>query len=137
MSTDIAARSNSTFCKFEVVRYVLNGIIATLVHFAVLTFNMQVFDMRSAAVGNGVASIFGIAVSFIGSRFYVFRRRNASIITQAAKFLALYSSIACLHISILFLWTDFFNRSYQIGFVIATILQIAASFIGNKLLVFK
>ena len=137
MSHDASAIESSIFCKYEAIRYVLNGIFATCVHFAVLMFNMQILSLQSAALGNGLASMIGIAVSVAGSRIYVFRKHNCPVVSQAAKFIILYSCIACVHVSILFVWTDVFKFSYVIGFVIATLFQVAISFFGNKLIVFK
>ena len=125
------------FCKKEVSRYILNGLVATLVHFSVLTVNMQVFEMRSAAVANGFASIIGIAVSFLGSKFYVFRKYDGRIAGQAMAFFLLYACISCVHIGVLFFWSDFLGFKYQVGFIIALFVQVVVSFFGNKLFVFR
>ena len=39
----------------EIVRYVLNGLVATAVHFAVLAFNLHVLVFPSAGLANLVA----------------------------------------------------------------------------------
>ena len=41
-------------------RYVVNGLLATAIHFSVLTFNLNVLGIGSAGVANGIAAIFGI-----------------------------------------------------------------------------
>lgn len=137
MCVDVADKAGPIPCKHEAMRYVVNGLLATAVHFAILTLNMQVFEMHSAALANGLASIVGISVSFIGSKFYVFRKYGGKIAGQALKFFILYACIACIHVGILFLWSDFLGFRYQIGFIIAIIFQVGMSFFGNKLIVFK
>ncbi len=102
-----------------------------------LSFNLRVLGMPSAGVANFVAAWFGIAASFVGSRFFVFRRQPLHGRIRRVRFLILYASIACLHGLLLFAWTDVLHLDYSIGFLIATVLQTVLSYIGNKLLVFS
>ena len=51
----------------EVQRYIVNGVVATAVHYGVLTFNISVLGFASAGFANFVAALFGIATSFLGS----------------------------------------------------------------------
>lgn len=121
----------------ELGRFIINGIVATAIHYAVLTLNLKVIGIPSAGVANFVAAWFGIAASFIGSRFFVFRRSEAPWLKQALRFLVLYASIACLHGLVLFAWTDTFQLNYTAGFALATVLQTVLSYLGNKLMVFS
>lgn len=121
----------------EIIRYIINGLFATLVHFSILTFNIEILHIGSAGVANFIAAIFGITVSFLGSRYFVFQNHEGTILHHAVKFGALYGGIAVLHGFILFVWTDHYHLSYQIGFVLATVLQVTLSYFGNKKMVFK
>jgi len=121
----------------QLTRYVINGVVATAVHYSILTFNLNVLGMQSAGVANLLAAVIGISTSFIGSRYYVFRKTDALIIHQAGKFLLLYAMIACLHGLILFIWTDIWHFDFRIGFLIATGMQVSLSYFGNKILVFN
>ena len=118
-------------------RYVVNGGIATVVHFLVLVFSIQVLDWSSAGAAKGFAAIFGITSSFIGSRYYVFTSSTERAASQLVKFLILYVSIASLHAGVLLIWTDYYRFNYIIGFMIATCMQLLLSYWGNKILVFK
>lgn len=121
----------------QVVRYAINGVFATTLHLGILTFNLQVLDMRSAGVANLCAAAAGISASFLGNRYFVFRLRDEPIFQQVAKFGALYILIAFLHGAVLYGWSDVWNRDYRTGFILATVLQVALSYWGNKLMVFK
>jgi putative flippase GtrA len=121
----------------ELARYIVNGLVATAVHFAVLSFTLKVWGLTSAGVANFIAAFFGILVSFLGSRYFVFRAHNQGILFQAAKFSGLYGSIALLHGLILYLWTDRWGYDYRLGFLLATLFQVSLSYIGNKRLVFR
>jgi len=107
------------------------------VHFAVLSFNLIVLGMKSAGLATVFAAAFGLSASFLGSRYFVFRKHEEPILHQAAKFGLLYSLIACLHGAVLYGWSDVAHLDYRIGFLIATGMQMVLSFLGNKTLVFR
>lgn len=120
----------------EMMRFVANGIAATGVHFGVLTLGMEVAKLPSAGLANFLAALFGITASFLGNRYFVFRRHSGTLLQQAWRFAALYAAIALLHAALLLLWTDSWGFDYRAGFVVATALQVALSYCGNKTLVF-
>lgn len=121
----------------EMVRYVINGLVATAAHYTALKFNLDVLDFASAGIANLIAAVVGISTSFLGSRYFVFRKTDESIATQAMKFSGLYSAIAVLHGLVLLIWTDWLGLDYRAGFLIATLFQVSLSYIGNKFLVFR
>ena len=135
MTMTIAAGSRRETA--QVARYVVNGLVATAVHYGVLVFGLEVLRIPAAGLANLVAAVFGIATSFLGSRYFVFRRHDQPIAGQAAKFVALYAAIAVLHGLVLGVWTDWLGLDYRWGFVLATGLQVACSYWGNKRLVFQ
>jgi putative flippase GtrA len=121
----------------EVLRYAINGLVATAVHFAVLAFNLNVLHFPSAGLANLTASLFGISASFVGNRYFVFPRTGVPIVAEALRFSGLYGAIALLHGGVLLVWADFFGLDYRVGFLLATVLQVSLSYLGNKFLVFK
>jgi len=123
--------------RHEPVRYIVNGIIATLVNYLVLNFNMLILDMKSAGIANFIGAVFGISASFIGSRYFVYRNHTNSVQSQVFRFLLLYGFIAALAGLVMYVWSDMYGLNYQIGFVIATFVQMLFSYFGNKVLVFK
>ncbi|HIE5094687.1 GtrA family protein [Stenotrophomonas maltophilia] len=121
----------------QAVRYVINGLAATAVHYGVLRFNIEVLHIPLAAAANALAAVFGITASFLGSRYFVFRGRQGSLARQGSLFLLVYASIAVLHALVMYLWADRLGLDYRIGFVLATGMQMAISFIANRWVVFK
>jgi putative flippase GtrA len=121
----------------EIVRYGINGVAATAVHYGVLTFNLKIIGVPSAGLSNLIAAVFGISASFLGSRYFVFAAMNESIVKQAVKFSGLYGVIAVLHGLVLLVWTDWYGLDYRLGFLIATAIQVSFSYLGNKFLVFR
>ena len=120
----------------EAARFVVNGLFATAVHFGVLTFCMEVLMMELAAVANFIAAVFGITTSFLGNRYFVFRSHTETLASQAFRFAGVYASIAVLHAGFMFVFADYLGHDFRIGFVIATFLQVALSYFGNRHLVF-
>ena len=121
----------------EFLRYIVNGLVATAVHYGVLTLNLEVFAMQSAGLANVVAALFGITSSFMGSRYFVFRGHDGALFHQARSFALLYACIAGLHGLVLLAWTDWWGLDYRLGFLLATFLQFLLSYWLNKRLVFK
>lgn len=121
----------------ELFRYLLSGAVATGVHFSVLTINVEVLAVESVGLANFVAAIFGSTSAFLGNRYLVFSSVREPLVKQLAKFSGLYFSVACFHGLALFIWSDLFRWSYAHGFVVATMIQIALGYLGNKLWVFK
>ena len=122
---------------FELFKYGTNGLVATAVHYGVFTFNLKVIGISSAGLANLIAACFGICASFLGNRYFVFKKKDSEMLSLALKFIGLYGVIALLHGFILLVWSDFFSLDYRIGFLIATFFQFVLSYIGNKKMVFK
>ena len=118
-------------------RYIINGIIATIIHFCTLSFIIEIANMQHAGTANFIAAFFGISASFFGSRYFVFKKTDTPILTQATKFWLLYTIMAIVHGLILFIWSDLAGYDYRIGFLLSTGLQVIVSYLGNKALVFN
>ena len=121
----------------ELARYLANGLAATLVHFCVLTVNLKLLGIPSAGLSNLIAAFFGLTVSFLGNRYFVFRGRPGVASRQVPRFVLLYAAPAAVHGLILFLWSDLGHLHYATGFVIATAVQMVVTYLGNKFLVFR
>lgn len=121
----------------EFFRFCTNGGVATLIHFSVLMYGIEVLHIPSAGVANGLASLFGITASFLGNRWFVFPKTGSHVLGEFTKFVGWYALIALLHGSILFVWSDQYELDYRVGFVWATGLQVILSYFVNKFLVFK
>lgn len=121
----------------EVVRYVVNGLVATGVHYGFLNLNLYGLGFSSAGLANLVAAFFGIASSFTGNRYFVFPQSRTPLRQQLVRFGLLYGAIALLHGMTLMVWTDWFDLNVTLGFLIATTLQVGLSYLGNKIFVFQ
>jgi len=121
----------------EFIRYVINGVFATIVHFVVFQIALFVMEIPSAGVSNVVGASCGITSSFLGSRYFVFPHRRGRWEYELTKFLLLYLVVAISHGIILFAWTDVGGFDPIAGFGVATGFQLLCTFFGNKYLVFN
>lgn len=121
----------------QFARHIANGLLATAIHFGVLSFGLLVLRMESAGLANLIAAVVGASASFLGSRYFVFRASAGSPVRQALSFAALYAVIAVLHGAILYLWTDVNGWDYRVGFILATGVQVFISYAGNMAWVFR
>lgn len=121
----------------EILRYIVNGLAATAVHYGVLVLGFGVLKLPYAGLANLIAACCGITVSFFGNRLFVFRDFGEGVLHQAARFGVLYAVIAVFHAGILTVWTDIYGFNFNIGFLIATCFQTVSSYFGNKYLVFS
>ncbi len=121
----------------EFIRFLINGLTATAIHFAVLNVNMTLLAFPSAGLANFVAALFGVSASFLGNYFYVFPGRHGQIGGRLIRFLLLYGIIAMFHGAALWLWSDRAGLDFRAGFVIATGIQVGLTYLGNKHLVFR
>jgi putative flippase GtrA len=123
--------------RHQPIRYLINGGVATCVSYATLSGCIHLLRIPSAGISNIIAAVFGITVSFLGSRYFVFPGAAESIWHQLARFWILYAVLALLQGAVLYLWTDLAGLDYRAGFVIGTVLQMICSYFGGKHWVFK
>jgi putative flippase GtrA len=121
----------------QVLRFGVNGVVATAVHYSVLVLGFGILRIPSAGLVDLVAACCGITVSFFGSRIFVFQNVDEGLLQQAARFGAFSASSALFHTGLITLWTDICRLDYNIGFLIATALQAVLNYFGNKYLVFS
>lgn len=131
------ARRPSNHLGGQLVRFLVNGLVATAVHFTVLYTCIEVLHVPLAAAANAVAAVFGIVASFLGNRYFVFPGRPGSATRQGVLFALVYTTVALLHGVAMFAWADWLGLDYRVGFLLITGMQMILSFIINKFVVFK
>jgi len=118
-------------------KFLVNGVVATIVHFSVLSFCLKVLLWHSAGLSNMMASVFGITSSFLGNRYFVFDNSNEPVQKQIMRFIALSVTLAGVHFCVMYVSTDIYGNDYRLSFLLATVIQTILSFLGNKIMVFK
>ena len=120
----------------QFLRYWINGLVATSIHYSLLSANMVMFKFESAGAANLVASFFGITASYVGNCYFVFRKK-CTIMGQAVKFIWLFAVLAVMNGFVLYIWSDKIGLGYNSGFIIAVTLQLILGFYASRHVVFK
>jgi putative flippase GtrA len=123
--------------RLEIVRYVVNGTIATIAHYFLLYLCIERYDFDSAGLANLLASLVGIFLSFMGNRYIVFKNAGQKMFSQFLKFSLLYIGIALMHGGFIYVWTDVLSKSYHYGFAIAVTIQLVFAYCGCRRFVFR
>lgn len=121
----------------EVVRYAINGVVATGVHYLVVYSSVEILNFRLVGLANFLASLMGISFSFVGNRYYVFDATKEKITNQLARFVLFYAVIAFAHGGFLYVWSDVLRKNYKHGFVLAVIIQFVLGYLANRHIVFN
>lgn len=117
-------------------KFIINGLVATGVHFSTLFVLVEVVGVPIVGLANALAAIVGITTSYLGNKFFVFGSRE-DVAKTLPRFLLLYATIAAMHGTFMLLWCDFARLDYRLGFLVATGLQFILSYAGNVRLVFR
>ncbi len=120
----------------RVLRFGLNGLFATAVHYGVLAGLIEGAGMGSAALANALAAVCGIAVSYAGNRSFVLRSR-APHRRAGPRFLAGYGAVVALHGGAMALWADMGGLDYRFGFLLFTGLAAVLTYLLNRFFVFR
>jgi len=120
-----------------VFSYVINGFIATCVHYFFLWLQVETLHLHCFACANFFAALLGVCASFLGNKFFVFKGSETSFQRQLTSFFILYGFLAIVHSFIVFLFVDIVGFNYNYGFLVATLMQFIFSYWGNKKIVFK
>jgi putative flippase GtrA len=121
----------------EPVRFIANGVVATTIHYLVLTFSIISLNIESMALAGLLASVFGVSASFLGCRYLVFLPvKSGAMASQLKRFLPLYLATSLLHTSFFFIFGDLGGVDYRLCFALATGLQVSISYFFNKHFIF-
>jgi len=120
----------------QLARFVINGVMATTVNYAVLVILVEGVRIEYVGVAGLLSAFAGIVASFIGNRVYVFRSQ-APLLRELFRFKTLYLFVALFQALFLALWSDVLEHDYNLGFILVTGVGVLISYYGNKIFVFR
>ncbi len=119
----------------EVLRFAAVGVVATQVQFCVKTHAVEA-ALQPPDTPNGLAFCAAVAVTYLGQSHWVFRAPQHSL-ARLQKFLLTALGGLAANIGIMALVVNGLGLPYQVGFVTALLLVPTATFVINKLWVFR
>lgn len=120
----------------RVIRFGLNGVAATAVHYAILVALVEGAGLGSVGLASAFAAAGGIAVSYLGNHYYVLRADIAHH-KAAPRFLVCYAIVIGLHTGLMTIWADWAGLSYSLGFVLFTAIGATLTYLLNRFYVFR
>ena len=116
--------------------FIVVGLAATLVHFLMILALVDVLGWMGPTAATGIGSVIGISVSYLGNHRFVFNAQGQHA-HYALRFVFTYLVVTGIHTSLMYLFTEFWGLRYEWGFVTATVISAATTFLANRYLVFK
>ena len=112
------------------------GVVATLVHYLAILALVDVLGWLRPTPATVIGSALGIATSYLGNHRAVFNVRGAHH-RYGPRFVFVYLTVMGIHASLMFVSTEVWALAYEWGFVGATVLSAATTFVANRYLVFR
>ena len=118
-------------------RFVLVGLVATLVHYLVILCLVDLLSLLEPTPATVVGSVFGIATAYVGNYHYVFGVDDKRHHHYVPRFVITYLIVMSIHASVMYLFVEILLLPYELGFITATALSAMTTFVANNLIVFS
>lgn len=119
----------------EILRFVLVGGMATLVHFTVLSLAVERGDL-DPALANGAAFLSAVGVTFLGQSLWVFRGHGRLSLPKILRFAISLAAGFATNVTIMAVATRILNLDYRVGFLAGLVVATGLGFVLNKFWVF-
>jgi putative flippase GtrA len=120
----------------EIARFVVVGVMATVVHFSVLISAVEYWGLMPSPA-NGIAFLCAVGVTFFGQSFWVFRGHGGLTLAKMIKFACSLTIGFTANLGIMAVCTRIFGFDYRIGFLACIVIVTVLNFAVNKLWVFR
>ena len=119
----------------SIVRFAINGLVATGVHYLVMVFAIHVLGITWYSLAYALAFLFAVVTSFWGNKLFVFKSRQVQDF-QFVKFVILYLGLLVMTSLTMWVVSDYGGLHYNTGFIIAVTLQFIGGYLGSRYLIF-
>jgi len=117
-------------------KFIVVGLIATLVHFLTLSFLVEIARMPWPTFASAIGSVAGIATSYYGNYAWIFIRTEPHR-TFLGHFIAAYVFTMSVNTLLLYLQINFLQFNYVVAFLVATSFSTLLNFLLAKFAVFE
>jgi len=119
----------------SIVRFTINGLVATGVHYLVMVFAIHVLNITWYSLAYAFAFLFAVVTSFWGNKRFVFKSRQVQDF-QFVKFVVLYLGLLVMTSLTMWMVSDYGGLHYNAGFIIAVTMQFIGGYLGSRYLIF-
>ena len=125
----------------EVVRYLIVGVLTTLVSMALFYGTTWTFldgnDAFEVQVANVISWVGAVAFAYVTNRAFVFESRDPHIFRELVAFVGSRVLTLLLDMGTMFLLVTVLTVNYNVAKLIAMVLVTVGNYVVAKLLVFK
>ena len=140
----------------EIARFLIVGVIATLVDFFMAGVTLYIFDSSlyphfynvffggddpttlASCVSTGAGFLFGLLVNYLLSIFFVFEEKGSSKTGKGFLIFALLSAGGlAIHVIGMYIFVDIAGWNYWIIKILLTIVVLVYNYVTRKLIIFK
>ena len=123
----------------ESIRYLVVGVLTTLVNFSLFELMMSVFRIN-VTVSNVISIAVSILFAYVANKLFVFRRRSDSLSGLALEFCKFVGSrlfTMALEIGTVYLFYNILSQDARLGKITAQVLVIITNYFISKAIVFR
>lgn len=135
MTPDLINRIATHATTRQVLRFAVVGVIATAVHYSILTALVEIGHVNKIAATT-IGYVFGTIVSYVLNRRFTFEARGTPVMKSFAKYALLYGIGALLNAAIFGALVQA-GLYYLLAQVIATGIVLFWNFLGARFVVFR
>lgn len=125
----------------EVIRYLIIGVLTTIISLIIYYFCVFTFLNPSVAIelqiANIISWIISVLFAFFTNRSYVFKSKNENILKEGISFFNSRVTTLLIDMLIMFLFVTVFKFNDKIVKLIDQVIVIILNYIFSKLFVFK
>lgn len=119
----------------EIIRYIIAGIINTIVGYAIFIFLVYLIQINPF-YSNGISYIFALCVAFILNKYFVFNSINRDV-KHVIKFIISFIISFLINIFILFVCLNVLGQNPAMAQILAMIFYSISFYVLNKFFVFN
>lgn len=125
----------------EIIRYLIIGVMNTIISMAVyyvciFTF-LDASDSVEHAVANILSWIVGVIFAYVTNRTWVFKSKAENILKEASKFVGGRVGTLLLDIFIMWLLVNVLSGSPVLAKIVSSVIVIITNYILSKFLIFE
>jgi putative flippase GtrA len=118
------------------IKYFVNGLIASTVHFLIFYLLYKILKIESAFISYLLASIIGIYISYFGNNKFVFNGVRNFKVAKFLKYIILQLILLLISTSLIWILIDINEINYIISFLFALIIQFFIGYYISKNYIF-
>ena len=121
--------------KFQILRFIVSGLIATCINFFI--FNSFYLIFKNIFLASFLGYSIGLLTSFIFAKIWVFRRNSKKRILKSFFIFCLIYFLGGLEMSLIIIFLNQLFNNHKAAWLIGALICALNNYLGSKYLLFK